>query len=62
MFNLLAIINNIEVSADTSVYSKTLGIVLFTFNTECDGKTDVSAAVGSYIGSINDSLPLNLSP
>lgn len=62
MFNLLAIINDIEVYADTSFYGETLGRVLFIFNTECDGETDVSATAGSYIGSINDSLPLNLSP
>lgn len=58
----LAIINDISVSDDPFVYGETLGSALFTFHEGCDGEVKVTAAVGSYIGSSGDSLPLNLLP
>jgi hypothetical protein len=58
----LSIINDIAVSTDTSTYVETLGSALFTFHRECNGEADVTAAVGSYVGSFGDSLTLNLSP
>ena len=57
-----SIINDIEVSPGSSIYGLTLGSVLISYHAVCDGTADITAAVGSYVLSIGDSLILNLSP
>jgi hypothetical protein len=60
--NGVSILNEIEVSADQTIYGLTLGTAFITFHSECNGTAEITAAIGSYIGSFGDSLTLNLSP
>lgn len=58
----VSIINDIEVAADETIFGQTLGTAFITFHPECNGKADITAAIGSYSGSFGDSMKLNLSP